>query len=67
MMLNDIFIQEKPVKCIQDISQKNAVMMLNELFSADKAPIYKVKISKKFFLYNILMLDVLRFSSEATL
>jgi len=34
--------KEKPVKCIQDISQKNAVMMLNELFSADKAPIYKV-------------------------
>jgi len=34
--------KDKPVKTIDDIANKNAVMMLNELFSSDRAPIYKV-------------------------
>ena len=36
-----MFDQDKPVKTIDDIANKNAVMMLNELFSSDRAPIYK--------------------------
>jgi len=34
--------KEKPAKTVDTIANKNPVMMLNELFSGDKAPIYKV-------------------------
>ena len=44
------------MKSIQDIRQKNAVMMLNELFSADKAPIYKVETYDYPSIYNIIII-----------
>ena len=36
--------KEKPAKTVDTIANKNPVMMLNELFSGDKAPIYKVNV-----------------------